>query len=112
MNESMMRRGLSRRQFLQATGGVSLVALLAACGPTAAPTTGDDGAAPAAEGAQEINFLVRQDIRSAYAADAAVEAWNAENEQQVIIDEPAGTADTKIQAACKLGKPWADPAAG
>lgn len=103
MEQKMNQRALSRRQFLQATGGVSLVALLAACAPSAAPATGGDTAAPAAQGAQEINFLVRPDIRSAYAADAAVEAWNAENESQVIIDEPAGAADTKIQAAIAAG---------
>jgi ABC-type glycerol-3-phosphate transport system substrate-binding protein len=98
-----LNRGLSRRQFLQATGGVSLVALLAACAPTAAPTTGDESAAPAAQGAQDINFLVRADIRSAYGMDTSVETWNAENEQQVIVDEPVGAADTKIQAAMAAG---------
>ena len=103
MKQSLNGHGLSRRQFLQATGGVSLVALLAACGPSAAPDAGSDGAAPAAEGAQEINFLVRPDIRSAYAADAAAEAWNAEQEQKIVLDEPAGTADTKIQAAIAAG---------
>lgn len=103
MEQKMNRRGLSRRQFLQATGGVSLVALLAACAPTTAPAAGGESAAPAAEGAQDINFLVRPDIRSAYAADAGVEAWNADNEQKVVIDEPAGAADTKIQAAIAAG---------
>jgi multiple sugar transport system substrate-binding protein len=104
MEESKKQRNLSRRQFLQATGGASLVALLAACGSSSAPTAGSsEGAAPAAQGAQEINFLVRPDIRSAYAADAAVEAWNAEMEQKVIIDEPAGAADTKIQSAIAAG---------
>lgn len=108
MEQSTNQRGanqlkVSRRQFLKATGGVSLAALLAACGPSAGPATGGgEGAAPA-QGAQEINFLVRPDIRSAYAADAAVEAWNAENEAKVIIDEPAGAADTKIQAAIAAG---------
>ncbi|MCC6455420.1 MAG: extracellular solute-binding protein [Caldilineaceae bacterium] len=99
----MNRHSLSRRQFLQATGGVSLVALLAACAPSAAPATGGETAAPATQGAQEINFLIRTDIRSAYAADAAVEAWNADNEQKVVVDEPAGAADTKIQAAMAAG---------
>ena len=107
MEQSMKQHGLSRRQFLQATGGVSLAALLAACAPTAAPTTGstssESGAAPAAQGAQEINFLVRPDIRSAYAADAAVEAWNKDHESKVTVDEPAGAADTKIQAAIAAG---------
>lgn len=105
MDQNMNQRGLSRRKFLQATGGVSLVAMLAACAPTGgAPAAGSEGAAPAvSEGPQEINFLVRPDIRSAYAADAAVEAWNADHEQKVVIDEPAGAADTKIQAAIAAG---------
>ncbi|MCC6167760.1 MAG: extracellular solute-binding protein [Caldilineaceae bacterium] len=96
--------GLSRRQFLQATGGVALGALLAACAaPAAAPSGGAAGEAAPAQGAKEINFLVRPDIRSAYAADAAAEAWNAEFEQKIVLDEPAGAADTKIQAAMAAG---------
>lgn len=110
MEQSMNPRGLSRRQFLQVTGSVSLVALLAACAPggAAAPAAGGSAAsAPAAQGAQEINFLVRPDIRSAYAADAAVEAWAKDHEATVKIDEPAGAADTKIQAAMAAGDlPW------
>lgn len=102
MEQKFNRRGLSRRHFLQATGGVSFAALLAACAPAAAPSTGGEGAVTTTEG-QDINFLVRPDIRSAYAADAAVEAWNADHESQVIIDEPAGAADTKIQAAIAAG---------
>jgi ABC-type glycerol-3-phosphate transport system substrate-binding protein len=93
--------GVSRRQFLQATGGVGLAAFLAACAAPAAAPSGE--AAPAAEAPQEINFLVRPDIRSAYAADVAADAWNAENEQQIVLDEPAGAADTKIQAAIAAG---------
>src|SRR3954453_2526749 len=77
MEQGTNQRGLSRRQFLQVTGGLSLAALLAAGAPgAAAPTTVGEPAPPAAAGAQEINFLVRPDIRSAYAADAAVESWN------------------------------------
>jgi len=108
MEQGTNQRGLSRRQFLQVTGGLSLAALLAACAPgAAAPTTGGEAAAPAAAGAQEINFLVRPDIRSAYAADAAVESWNKDNESKVVVDEPAGDADTKIQAAMAAGDlPW------
>ena len=93
-------RGLSRRQFLQASGGLAMTALLAAC---AAPSAGPGANAPVTRAVSEINFLVRPDIRSAYAADAAAEAWNAINEQKVVIDEPAGAADTKIQAAIAAG---------
>ncbi|MEZ4658056.1 MAG: hypothetical protein R2911_10825 [Caldilineaceae bacterium] len=46
---------------------------------------------------------MRPDIRNAYAVDAAAEAWNQEMEQQIIIDEPAGAADQKIQAAVAAG---------
>lgn len=100
MDSHQPERGLSRRQFLYASSGVAMAAFLAACAaPAAAPGAG----APAAQAPTEINFLVRPDIRSAYAADAAVEAWNSANEQQVILDEPAGAADTKIQAAIAAG---------
>jgi ABC-type glycerol-3-phosphate transport system substrate-binding protein len=91
---------LSRRQFLIATGGVTMAAALAAC---AAPGTGGGEAGGASQEVQEINFLVRPDIRNAYAADAAAEAWNGEFEQQIVLDEPAGAADTKIQAAIAAG---------
>ena len=101
MESQQIARGLSRRQFLQASGGVAMTAFLAAC---AAPAAAPGGASsPAAQAPSEINFLVRPDIRSAYAADAAAEAWNAENEQRVVLDEPAGAADTKIQAAIAAG---------
>jgi ABC-type glycerol-3-phosphate transport system substrate-binding protein len=96
-------RGISRRQFLIGAGSTSLALTLAACAtPGAAPAS--DGGAPSAEGG-EINFLVRTDIRNAYAADPAVERWNEQfGDQQVILDEPAeGAVDTKIQAAQAAG---------
>lgn len=94
-----VQQRLSRRQFLAATGAVSVAVAIAACAsPASAPEAGGEGAAPAAAG-QGISFLVRTDIRSAYAADAAAEAWNADHEQQIVIDEPAGETDAKIQAA-------------
>lgn len=97
-NETPRPSALSRRQFLIATGGVTMAAALAAC---ATPSGGEGGGAT--QEVQEINFLVRPDIRNAYAADVAAEAWNGENEQQIILDEPAGAADTKIQAAIAAG---------
>ena len=96
-------RTISRRQFLIGTGTTSFALALAACAtPGAAPSA--DNAAPAAEGG-EINFLVRTDIRNAYAADPAVDRWNETfGDQQVILDEPAeGAIDTKIQAAQAAG---------
>lgn len=108
-------RKLSRRAFLIAGGSVVVAAALAACAPPAAP------AAPAAEGggaaqpasdaapaqeAEEISFLVRTDIRNAYAAEAAAARWAEEYpNRKLTLDEPAaGSAvDTKIQAAQAAG---------
>ncbi|MBV7336852.1 twin-arginine translocation signal domain-containing protein [Chloroflexi bacterium TSY] len=95
----MNRSPLSRRQFLTLTGSVTAAIALSAC---AAPAPGGTGASTSAE-AQGISFLVRPDILNAYAAEAAAEAWNAEFEQQITLDEPAGAADTKIQAAMAAG---------
>ena len=92
---------LSRRQFLAACGTVTAVATLSACVPAAAPTTAEGGAATGA--VQDINFLIRSDIRSAYAGDAAAEAWNTDHEQKIVLDEPAGEVDSKIQAAQAAG---------
>lgn len=99
---------LSRRQFLIACGTVGATAALIACAPAAAPAGGgeaassSDSAAPANE-AQGISFLIRTDIRSAYAGDAAAEAWNKEHEQKITLDEPAGDVQAKIQAAQAAG---------
>lgn len=93
---------LSRRQFLITTGSAALAATLAACA-TSVPS-GDDGASPDTE-TNEISFLIRSDIRNAYAGDAAAERWNeAFGDQPVVLDEPAeGAVDTKIQAAQAAG---------
>ncbi len=87
---------LSRRQFLAACAAATAVVTVTACG--AAETPGGE-AGGATQAVQDINFLIRTDIRSAYAGDAAVEAWNADHEQKIILDEPAGEVDSKIQAA-------------
>lgn len=93
---------LSRRHFLRMAGGITTASLLAACVAPSGDTASSDGATAET---QEINFLVRADIRNAYAADVAVEKWNeAFGDQQVILDEPAeGAIDTKIQAAQAAG---------
>lgn len=91
---------LSRRQFLVACATATVVATVAACSPAGAPS---GGTGEATQAGQDINFLIRSDIRSAYAADAAVEAWNNEFEAKVILDEPAGQIDSKIQAAQAAG---------
>lgn len=119
MNEqSKPERKLSRRAFLFASGGAAFAVALAACAPPAAapaapaasggaaePAAAPAAAAPAAE-SEEISFLVRTDIRNAYAADAAAEAWAEQfPDRKLILDEPAaGTAvNTKVQAAQAAG---------
>jgi len=91
---------LSRRQFLAACAAATATITVSACSTAQAPSGGADGAT---QEVQEINFLIRTDIRSAYAGDAAVEAWNKDHEEQVILDEPAGAVDSKIQASQAAG---------
>lgn len=103
---------LSRRQFLVACGAVGASTALIACAPAApaAPAGGGEAAssdaaaapAPASE-AGGITFLIRSDIRSAYAGDAAAEAWNKDHEQKITLDEPAGDVQAKIQASQAAG---------
>lgn len=87
---------LSRRQFLAACAAATAVVTVTACGAAETPSGEAGGATQAVK---DINFLIRTDIRSAYAGDAAVEAWNTDHEQKIILDEPAGEVDSKIQAA-------------
>jgi len=87
---------LSRRQFLAACAAATAVVTVTACGAAETPSGEAGGATQAVK---DINFLIRTDIRSAYAGDAAVEAWNTDHEEQIILDEPAGEVDSKIQAA-------------
>lgn len=97
----------TRRQFLIVTGSMTLATTLAACS-TAAPGgntgTASEGGGPSRAN-QEVTLLIRTDIRSAYAADAAVEQWNEEFDTKVTIEEPADAAATatKIQAAQAAG---------
>jgi len=105
-NESggLVNGQLSRRKFLRAAGGVTLASVVAACAGPAPDSGADAGEAEEAMAeAQGITMLIRSDIRSAYAADDAVERWNNEFESQVAIEEPAGAPDTKIQAAQAAG---------
>ena len=106
LNESggLVNGKLSRRKFLRAAGGVTLASVVAACAGPAPDSGADAGEAEEAMAeAQGITMLIRTDIRSAYAADDAVERWNNEFESQVAIEEPAGAPDTKIQAAQAAG---------
>jgi hypothetical protein len=99
----MSKKKLSRRDFLINSGTVSLGAALATIVPIQLSR-----ATPAfAQATGEINFLVRTDIRSAYAIDVAVDAWNEKfPDSPVTLDEPAGDGApvaTKIQAAQAAG---------
>lgn len=99
-------KALSRRDFLRLSGGFTVASLLAACAaPGGGTTSTEEGGAgePVAREPQEITLLIRTDIRSAYAADPAVERWNEEFEDQITLEEPADTPDTKIQAAQAAG---------
>ncbi len=114
----MSDKALSRRQFLRVALGVSAAAALAACAPKTEPTATPKPAAeptkavaqataaqPAPAQAQEIHFLCRTDIKSAYAAEAAVTEWNNSFPSKVVLDEPAAGVDiaTKVQASQAAG---------
>jgi ABC-type glycerol-3-phosphate transport system substrate-binding protein len=78
---------VTRRQFLAGCGSLTAATLLSSCGLLRSDSTG------------EISFLVRTDIKSAYAAPAAVQKWNKKFDSRLKLDEPAGDPTTKIQAA-------------
>lgn len=97
---------LSRRTLLAACGGNAAAAgFMSAFGGSAALSWATGGSVAAAQDAQEIRLLIRDDIRSAYAADPAVESWNSEFESQLTLDvPPAGTdVSQRIQAAQASG---------
>lgn len=95
----------SRRQFLVQSSTFAVATTLAACANGAATSGSDTSDSGPADEVKEINFLVRTDIRNAYAADAAAESWNeAFGDRPLILDEPTeGGVDTKIQAAQAAG---------
>ena len=107
---------LTRRHFLMTSLSAGAVVFVAACAPKQPPAPEqpavekpEEEAKPAPVKAQEINFLCRADIRPAYAADEAIETWNANNESQVVVDEPVADApvDVRVQAAQAAGDlPW------
>jgi spermidine/putrescine-binding protein len=110
MQKSLRSSGkLSRRQFLITSSSLALASVVVACAPAAPGGTGtapaSGGSAAPAQQAEEINFLIRSDIRNAYAADAALDRWaEAFPDRKLILDEPAeGAVDTKIQAAQAAG---------
>lgn len=96
----------SRRQFLAAASAGVTAASLSPAAP-GAEWAGQDAvqAALAGQEAQPIRLLIRDDIRSAYAADAAVDEWNSQNASQITLDVPPAGADVsqRIQAAQASG---------
>lgn len=95
-------KSLSRREFLKASGSVTVVAL-AGISPLAALANSKSAIFQEAE---EINLLIRTDIRGAYAGDKALEGWTAAfPNRKLILDEPAtgDVVETKIQAAQAAG---------
>ncbi len=92
----------SRRRFLQTVSTVAAGGLLAGCGRRWIP--GAQMAEPTQE-PQEINLLVRPDLRLAFAIDTAVEDWNAAFAQKVVLHELAGDADAAVESAIAAGEP-------
>lgn len=92
----------SRRQFLAAASASVTAASLSPTSPGAEwAAQSTVRAALAGQESQPIRLLIRDDIRSAYAADAAVEEWNSQNASQITLDVPPAGADVsqRIQAA-------------
>jgi ABC-type glycerol-3-phosphate transport system substrate-binding protein len=98
----------SRRQFLQTAGaGAASAAFLAKSGAASAAPAGRTGysAAPRHVSDQEIKFLVRDDIKSAFAVDQVVSDWSKQFQAKVTLDVPPAGVDAsqKIQAAQAAG---------
>jgi len=98
----------SRRSVIQTAGaGAAAAAFLAAAGAVDAAPSGRTGfsAAPRHVSDQEVKLLIRDDIKSAYAAQAAVDAWQKQFPSKITLDiPPAGVdASQKIQAAQAAG---------
>lgn len=96
---------LSRREFLKASGSATVVAL-AGITPLAALANQMPSNSALRQEAEEINLLIRTDIRGAYAGDKALENWTAAfPNRKLILDEPAtgDVVETKIQAAQAAG---------
>ena len=98
---------LNRRHFISAAGGsAAAAAFLATQGiANAAPGAPSHGLAPAQDDTQEIRLLIRDDIKSAYAAEEAVKQWESQFPAKVTLDVPPAGADVsqKIQAAQASG---------
>jgi ABC-type glycerol-3-phosphate transport system substrate-binding protein len=98
---------LSRRRLLAAAGGATATAaFLSKHGVAdAAPDSTSIYSNAPAQDAQEVRLLIRDDIKSAYGAEAAVELWQSQFPAKISLDTPPGGADVsqKIQAAQAAG---------
>lgn len=98
---------LNRRKLIAAGSGAAAAAFLATKGVADAAPGMKSGFsnAPAQVSDQDISLLIREDIKSAYAAEAAVELWQSQFPAKVKLDVPPGGADVsqKIQAAQAAG---------
>lgn len=94
---------LSRRRLLAAAGGATAsAAFLASHGiANAAPKAAPAFSNAPAQDAQEVKLLIRDDIKSAYGAEAAVDLWQSQVPAKISLDTPPAGADVsqKIQAA-------------
>jgi ABC-type glycerol-3-phosphate transport system substrate-binding protein len=105
----MQRPAIGRRHFLAYCGVAAGGLLAAACGgqggqggATPAPAATAAGGAAQKAGAsagKPITFLCRNDIVTAYGAEAIITEWNKSHESQVSLEKPAGDVLTKAAAA-------------
>src|SRR3978361_505159 len=72
---STRQRRATRRQVLQTSGAAAAAFLATNAVADAAPATNGYRAAPLRVSNDSISFLMRSDAKSAYAADAAADAW-------------------------------------
>ena len=98
----------SRRQFVQAAAGTAAAgAFLVKSGAVDAAPASRAGfsAAPRHVSSDDVHLLIRDDIKSAYGAQAAVDAWQKQFPSKINLDiPPAGVdASQKIQAAQASG---------
>jgi ABC-type glycerol-3-phosphate transport system substrate-binding protein len=95
---------LNRRDILAGGGAAAAATFLATHAASAGPAVHTHADAPAQD-AQEVRLLIRDDIKSAYAAEAAVDLWSQDHPAKITLDVPPAGADVsqKIQAAQASG---------
>lgn len=103
-----MKDKLTRRKFLGVAAAATAAVAFASCRPQEEPT--DEPAVEPEEAPEEapvsvepISFLCRTDIQGAYAAQEAVDEWNANFPAEITMDEPVDELATRVQAAQAAG---------